>query len=262
MTDAAPRIFDARLHPEGLSDRDLDSMQFFGLSAAVVTATHFPEPTVRSLLGHFDDVVGHQLPRLERAGIRAHAALGVHPAVVPRRGLSHVLDELPAYFQAGKVVAVGAIGLHQGGEEEEEAFLEQLALARRLKLPVLVTTPYKDKERLTKRTLVLLQQSEIPPARVLVDRVNGRTVKSVLEFGFHAGLTVHPEELTAERAAQLIRKLGPSQLVLDSNAGDGAGDILGVARLVHLLQKAKLSQPLISRVGYQNAMGFFRLAAR
>src|SRR5439155_24006477 len=119
----------------------------------VVASQAQPRASAASLREHFDDLVQRQLPRLAAAGVRGYAALGVHPQAVPRRGLSEILSALPSYFTAGKVVALGAIGLHQGGEAEVEveAVSDQLQLARRLKLPVLVTTPRRDKERLTER---------------------------------------------------------------------------------------------------------------
>ncbi|MCP3138936.1 TatD family hydrolase [Pyxidicoccus xibeiensis] len=252
-------IFDAHLHPEGLSDQDLESMRFFGVERALVVAHHFPEPTSKALLRHFDDLVERQLPRLERAGIRAWAALGVHPRCIPRRGLSEVLSALPDYFQGGRVVALGETGLHAGGEEEEEAFLEQLALARSLKLRVVVHTPTVDKERHTRRILTLLRQSGVLPSRVLVDHANARTVRTILEVGHWAGLTLHPEALKAERAVAVVRRLGSERLMLNSDAGDGAGDILGLARTANLLAKANLSERIVRRIAHENAGRFFQI---
>jgi predicted metal-dependent TIM-barrel fold hydrolase len=258
--ETQPLLFDAQLHPEGLTDQDLESMRLFGVTAALVPAHHFAPATARGLMAHFDDIVERQLPRLEKAGIRAYAALGVHPRCLPRRGLPEVLAKLPSYFQGGKVVAVGGIGLHEATAEEEESFSEQVALARRLKLPVVVQTPSRDKERVTRRTLSLLRDSGIKPPRVLVDRATGRTVRLIVECGHYAGLTLHPDELSAERAAALIRKLGPERLVLDTHSGDGAGDILAMARLARLLAKGKISAHVVARVCLRNGLGFFRLA--
>ena len=251
-------LFDAHLHPEGLSDQDLESMRFFGVERALVVAHHFPEPTPKGLREHFDELVGHQLPRLERLGIRAWAALGVHPRCIPRRGLSEVLASLPDYLRGGRVVALGETGLHEGGTEEEEALLEQLALARKLDLPVVVHTPHRDKERHTKRILTLVRESGVKPSRVLVDHANGHTVRLILGCGHWAGLTLHPEALPAERAVALVRKLGSQHLVLNSDAGDGAGDILGLARMAHLLVRARLSERVARKVAWENASRFYR----
>ena len=261
MAAVLPALFDAHLHPEGVSDQDLESLHFFGVTTALVAADHSPiHAKVKSILGHFDDIVQRQLPRLEAAGIRAYAALGVHPGALPRRGLTEVLSALPSYFRGGKVVALGEVGLHLGGEAEEEAFLGQVELARKLKLALLVHTPSKDKERLTRRTLTLLKASLIPPAQVLVDHASPRTVRLILACGYHAGLTVHPEELSAEQTVALVRKLGAERLLLDSDSGDGAGDLLGMARAASLLAKAGLSERVVARVGFDNAAEFFKIA--
>lgn len=253
------RLFDAHLHPQGLTDQDLESLRFFGVEGALVAADHSPkEATAKAILRHFDDLLEVQLPRLERAGIRAYAALGVHPMVVPRRGLSEVLSALPGYFR-GKVVALGETGLQAGGPEEEEAFGEQLALARRLKLPVMVHTPARNKESITRRALSLLREAGAAPGRVLVDHANTRTVRLILECGFWAGLTLHPDELSTERAVAIIRKLGTGRLLLDSDAGDGAGDLLGMARVASRLARAGISSRVVARVGDLNARKFLGL---
>jgi uncharacterized protein len=259
LTPQPLQLFDAHLHPEALSDQDLESMCFFGVERALVVAHHLPEPTPKALRQHFDDLVGRQLPRLERLGIRAWAALGVHPACLPRRGLFEILQSLPDYLTGGRVVAVGETGLHQGGIEEEEALLEHLALARQLKLPVVVHTPLRDKERHTRRVLALIRQSGVLPSRVLVDHTTAHTVRHVLGCGHWAGLTLHPETLPAERAVTLVRRLGSERLVLNSDAGDGAGDILGLARMANLLAKARLSERVVRRVAWENAARLLRL---
>ncbi len=260
MAEPAPELFDAHLHPEPLTDQDLESMALFGVKRALLVSHHLAtEPKPKLLRAHFDNLLSKQLRRFERAGIRAWAALGIHPLAVPSRGLHEVLSALPDYFTGGRVVALGEIGLHRGGEHEEEAFLEQLALAKRLKLRVLVHTPHRNKESITRRALTLLRASGIPPTRVLVDHTNRRTVRLVLECGHYAGLTVHPEELSGERAVALVRELGTARVVLDSDSGEGVGDILGLARTARLLEKAKLSSDVVARVTRLNAARFYRI---
>lgn len=254
-------LFDAHLHAEGISDQDLDSMRIFGLTAAMVVAHHSPpQATARALLDYFDTIVQVQLPRLERAGIRAHACLGIDPRCVPHRGLSAVLSALPNYFRGGRVVALGEVGLQRAEELEEEAFTEQLLLARKLKLPVLVHTPAAEKERVTRRALSLLRTSAIPAAQVLVDHANESTARLILECGYTAGLTIHPDELSAEAATALVRRMGSERLVLDSDLGDGPGDLLGLPRAANLMTKEKLSRRVVERVCFKNALEFFRLS--
>ncbi len=248
------RLFDARLHPAALDGRDLETLQRFGVRGALVVAdgTAHP-PTPAALFKHFDHLLGHELPRLERAGLRAWAALGVHPAALPRRGLGEVLEALPGYLRGGRVVALGLLGLARGDEAEVEALLEQLALADEYRLAAVVTAPGRDKVRVTKRLLTVLRDARVVPERVLVDGAVGRTVRVIRELGFHAGLTLHPDHLTVERAVALVRALGPERLVLASAAGDGASDILSLSRAAHRLEAAGLSAGVVDRVACRNA---------
>lgn len=249
-------MFDVHLHPSGLSDADLETLKFFGLEQALVPAGRAAAPSVEAVLAEFDDVLEEQLPRLEKAGIRAVAAFGVHPLSLPRRGLPELLQRLPQYLSDRRAVAVGAIGLKRGTPPELDAFEQQLALARRLMLNVIVWTPAESRDAVTKQTLNVLRGSGLEPSRVLVDGADAKTVRLIRECGHFAGLTLHPDCLTPETATALVRKLGPERLVLDTAAGEGASDLLGLARCEHLLEKAGLSNAVVRAVTQQNAVRF------
>lgn len=255
-------MFDVRLHPAHLRDQDLETLHRFGVTRAVAVADASPKPEAAAILEHFDELLDVQLPRLEKAGIRARAALGVHPYAVPRRGLSHVLEALPARCTQGRVVAIGMVGLARGTDAEVEALREQLALAHRLSLPIFITTGAVDREKLTRRVLFELErffETETPePGRlsrdhVLLDGATGRTVRAIKALGFTAGLSLHPDALTVEKAVALVRALGPERLVLSTAAGDGAGDMLALARAEHRLVRAGLSRSVVARVTDRNA---------
>jgi predicted metal-dependent TIM-barrel fold hydrolase len=252
-------VFDARIHPAGLTDQDLSTLRSFGVEGALAVADATPHGTADDLLAHFEELVSVQLPRMEKAGLRAYAALGVHPAALPRRGFEHVLESLPGFCRGGKVLAVGLVGLFEGGEAEEEALLAQLALAARLRLKVMVASPHRQREPVTRRTLALLREADIEPADVLVDGATLQTVRVVRECGHWAGLTLHPDHLAMEKAVALVNTLGPEGLVLESAAGDGASELLALPRAVHRLTKAGLSRGVVARACGDNAARFLGL---
>jgi uncharacterized protein len=253
---AAPRLFDSHLHPERLRDVDLQTLRYFGVERALVVGHYLEETSAEALQAQLASLESEQLPRLARYGIEAALALGVHPRSLPRRGLQAVLAALPAAFDGGRVVALGEIGLHHGGPAEEEAVVEQLLLARRLRVPVLVHTPERDKEKHTRRLLTLLRAHGPSPERVLVDHVNARTLPLVLGCGHWAGLTVQLGALKAERAVALVARMGSERLVLNSDAGDRPGDLLAFPRAAHLLAEAGLSERVLRRVAWANASRF------
>ncbi len=71
--------------------------------------------------------------------------------------------------------------------------------------------------------------------------------------------TIHPDELSGERATRLVQRLGSERLVLDSDLGDRPGDIVGLARTASLMARAGLSERVIARVAFKNAAEFLRV---
>src|SRR5262249_6772163 len=141
MATAPSRFVDLHLHAEGLSDADLATLAFFGLSAALTCAHDAGATRSEELRRHWDELVSRQAQRLKAAGIRPLVALGVHPARIPWHGLEALLHELPRYFDDPRVVALGELGLQEGGEREEDVLTRQLALSLALRRPVVVHTP-------------------------------------------------------------------------------------------------------------------------
>ena len=247
-------MFDARIYPAGLADSDLQTLLFFEVTQALAVALPpVPPVTPAEIKAQLTELLDVQLPRLKKAGFEAWAAIGVPARWLPRRGLTEVLAALPVLFRHPRAKAIGPLELWQGGEAEEEAFTEQLKLARQLRLPVWVTTWGPSREANTKRALQLLMASNVDPARVLVDGAVAKTVKLIRACGYTAGLTVPPDGLRAEDAVALVKKLGAEGLVVSTAAGLGAADLLGLARTAHLLQQAGLSRAVVTRVTQTNA---------
>lgn len=247
-------MFDARLYPAGLADADLQTLRYFAVTHVLAAALPPPPPsTAAAIIAQLNDLLQTQLPRLQRQGLEAWAALGVSARALPRRGLNEVLAALPALLRHPRAKVIGPLELWHAGEAEEEAFLEQLKLARRLRLSVWVTTSSSPRDTTTRRALQLLKASKVDPARVLVDGAVTRTVKLIRACGYTASLTIHPDGSKAEEAVALVKKLGAEGLALSTAAGEGAADLLGLARTAHLLEKAGLSRAVVSRVTFDNA---------
>jgi hypothetical protein len=251
--------FDALLRAGALSARDVADLSFFGVTGALVPADDAIAPaTAAGVRRGWDAVVG-AVRGLRCAGLAAFAALGVHPRRIPLRGLEAVLAELPDALGRPEVVALGLVGLAAGGELEERVLARQLELARELRLPVLVETPSRAKERLTRRALALLREAEVEPGRALVVGADERTVRAVRACGHLAGLSLSASGRRAEgiqTAVALVRALGPEGLVLGSDAGLGGGDLLALPRAADRLARAGLSEGVVRRVCGANAIAF------
>jgi uncharacterized protein len=255
--------FDAQLHPISLRPGDLDDLRYFGVAGALAPADDGVTPATRDGLRRaWAALAPGATRRLRRAGIAGFAAVGIHPRCIPWRGLEALLAELPDFLGRHDVLAVGAIGLDEGGAREEAVFARQLELARELRLPVLVHTPWRAKERITRRALAMLREHDLAPGGVLVTRADARTVRMIRACGYAAGLSLSAGGGDAlDEAVKLVRSLGPEGLVLGSGAGDGAGDLLSLPRAAGRMAKAGLSQAVVRRVCGANALQLLGLDA-
>lgn len=182
--------------------------------AAAAGVVHCVLPAV--LPAHFDAVrtLAHQLGD--------SYALGIHPLWLPRATQDdlRVLDETLARWQADpRLVAVGEIGLDffvpgLDCERQEFFYREQLALARRYGLPVILHVR-RSADRLLKHLREL-------PAGGIAHAFNGswQQAQEFLRLGFKLGFG---GAVTFERALQLRRlatELPLSALVLETDAPD------------------------------------------
>jgi predicted metal-dependent TIM-barrel fold hydrolase len=259
MAPRAPSTaFDALLRAGALTPRDVADLRFFGVGGALVPADDAVSPATAAGIRRGWDGIVQAVRGLRRAGLGAFAALGIPPRCIPTRGLEALLAELPAALGRPEVAALGLVGLHAGGELEERVLARQLELARELRLPVVVETPWRGRERLTRRVLALLREAEVEPGRALVAGADGRTVRAVRACGHLAGLSLsasgRAEGLDA--AVALVSALGPEGLVLASDAGLGGGDLLALPRAADRLAKAGLSEGVVRRVCGANAIAF------
>lgn len=255
---APPPILDAQVCVGPLSDQDLEDLRFFGVQGAVAIAgDDAPAGTAQELLGYFEEMLTRGARRLRRAGITPFFALGVHPKRIPERGFEEVLARFPELGQRARVVAIGTLGLVEGGVEEEEVFTRQLEMATSLGLPTIATLPKRESLKIARRTLALLREFEFPPERVLVTGVDAESIQLVLRCGHHVGLIVHPSRMAPEQAVRLIRRHGSQGIVLASHLGEGAGDLLGIPRTLHLMERGRLSPKVARRVASENALEFF-----
>jgi uncharacterized protein len=249
-------IFDAHARVDGVPAVDLENLAYFGVEALVSCAHDgFAGERAEDLAAHFDALV-RTVARVKAAGIKGHAAVGIPPSKIPWHGLEALFARLPEWLGLPEVVAVGAVGLFEGGEREEDVLRRQIDLARQVRLPLVVSVAPRDPERHLRRTLALLREAEVPEASVLVAGADAKGVSLVRGCGFRVTLGA----LSAVEAAELIAREGPDGLLLSSDLGGGRSDPLVPARATAALEAAGLSRAVIRRVAFENAAAFYDVA--
>lgn len=253
-----PAFVDLHLHAEGVSTQDLGTLAFFGLTAAVTCSRDAGAGSADAVRKHWDELVQIQTERLKLNQIRPMVALAVHPARIPWHGVDGLLHDLPRYFDDPRVVALGELGLQDGGEREEDLLGRQLMLAAQLRKPVILHTPGREKLARTKRLLAIVKASRLEPDRVLVDHVSEETFPLVRGLGCWAGLTLQPELMDPRTAAALISKHGAEKIVLTSDIGEGASDLLALPKAAEALKLAGLSDELRYHALSEGPLAFLR----
>jgi predicted metal-dependent TIM-barrel fold hydrolase len=249
-------LFDGEIHPLGLRPGDLADLRFFGVVGGLAFADAVAPASRKALRRSWEALATSAPRRLGRAGLDGYVALGIHPRWIPWRGLEALLAELPELLGRPRVVAIGAVGLEEGGPREEAVFARQLELAREVRLPLVVHTPWRSKERLTRRALAILREHECEPGRTLVAGADARTVRMIRACGYAAGVSLSATGAASDpidEAVRLVASLGSEGLVLCSGAGEGAGDLLALPRAAARLAKAGLSGAVVRRVCGENA---------
>ncbi|MFQ6116703.1 MAG: TatD family hydrolase [Candidatus Bipolaricaulia bacterium] len=257
------KIFDAHIHSDCRGMEDFEQMALFGTEAAVTCAHDTSRfSSAASLLDHFQRLLNLEIWRLRESGLEPYVALGIHPLTLPFPGMNEALKELPAYLKRERVVALGEVGLQRGSEVELRVLREQLGIAERLDLPVILHTPRENKRAITKDLITAVEEAGASKERVLIDHVNSETIDLVKEFGGWIGLTVHPGKLAPRQAAELVRDYGAERAILSSDIASARSDIYAIPKAVLEMRKVGVDGETIGKAVYGNAHRFYRLEGK
>jgi len=245
---------------------DYEAMAASGVKALVEPAFWLGQPrtSAGSFVDYFNSLLGWERFRAAQFGIRHHCTIGLNPKEANDDALRReVLALLPRFLAKDGVVAVGEIGFDAMTAAEHEALAVQLALAAEHELPVLVHTPHRDKHAGTRRTIELVQASELAPERVLIDHNNELTATEVLATGCWAGFSIYPNTKMDElRMVRVLEQLGPERIIVNSACDWGVSDPLKVAKTVAAMRTAGFSEDDVDRVVWRNPVEFFGQSGR
>jgi hypothetical protein len=246
--------FDSHTHLYLRGAEDLQAMAGAGVRATVVCAFLPVKPSgAATLQDLFAWLCDSEPLRQAQYGMRALAAVGVHPRCIPDTGLEEVLQAVDRRLTTRSAAALGEVGLETGSAEEVEVLRVQLALARSRNSPVIVHTPRAEKVKILDQLLPLLERSRVDPAKVIVDHLTPELVGKVRERGFNVGLTVQPGKLAPEDVLAVVREHGCEGILVDSDSAHVTADPLAVPKVARCLEAAGISPAEIARVTWENA---------
>lgn len=253
-------MIDTHTHVDTRPYEDFEKMALGGITD-VLTLAHDPLKMSASVVfkDHFERLFSEK-ERVEKNGVRLHVCLGLHPRVKPEDP-DACLDLLESYLRRDdrKVKALGETGLETGSAFEVGLLERQLELSIKYHLPVIIHTPRSNKASVTRDIFGILSTFSLNKREVVIDHADAGTIKSILDRGYNAGLTVQPSKLTPQQAADIVKQHDATMMVLNTDASSNPTDVLGVPRTVHLLRMNKVSEDKVRLVSELNARKIFGL---
>ncbi|MGV1014180.1 MAG: TatD family hydrolase, partial [Methyloceanibacter sp.] len=212
-----------------------------------------------SYADYLSHILGFERFRAGQFGVRHYCCIGLNSKEANNEPLAEaVMELLPGFATKEGVVAIGEIGYDEQTEREDKYFRLQLDLARELDLPVMIHTPHRDKKRGTSRSMDVILEHKLDPARVVIDHCNEETVKEVTDRGFWAAFSIYPHsKMTAERMLEIVRHFGPERLIVDSACDWGVSDPLSVPKTAVLLAEGGIAPDHIRMITYANALAAY-----
>jgi uncharacterized protein len=254
-------FIDPHAHMISRTTDDYEAMAHAGIVAVIEPAFWIGQ--ARTNAGSYADYLSHILGferfRAGQFGVRHYCCIGLNSKEANNEALAEaVMDILPGFATKESVVAIGEIGYDEQTGMEDKYFRLQLDLARELDLPVMIHTPHRDKKRGASRSMDVIVEHGLDPARVVIDHVNEETVREVKDRGFWAAFSIYPHsKMTAERMFEIVRAYGPQQLIVDSACDWGISDPLSVPKTAQLLAARDVAEEHIRLVTYANALAVY-----
>ena len=255
------KFFDPHVHMTSRTTDDYQAMADAGVVALIEPAFWLGQPRtgVDTFRDYYSSLIGWERFRSSQFGIKHYCTIGLNSREANNEALAEqVMEILPLFIYKEGVVGVGEIGFDDQTAAEEKYYRQQLELAKEANLPVQIHTPHRDKKRGTSRSMDIALEHGLDPMMVIVDHNNEETVKEVLDRGFWAAFTIYPfTKMGNERMVEVVKKYGPSNIMINSAADWGISDPLAVPKTAALMKQNGIPDHDIHLVTYQNAITAF-----
>lgn len=256
--------FDPHIHMVSRTTDDYETLAKMGCVGMSEPAfwAGFDRCSVDGFRDYFRQLTDIEPKRAAQYGIQHYTWLCINAKEAENVELSRdVIAMIPEFLDKPNVLGIGEIGLNKNTRNESIVFLEHMELAIKYEQQILIHTPHlEDKYQGTRMILdMLCGDQRIDRSRVLVDHVEEHTVRTVLDEGFWAGMTLYPvTKCTPQRAADIIEMYGPERLMVNSAGDWGPSKPTAVPDFILEMRRRGHSEALIRRVVYDNPLTFFR----
>jgi uncharacterized protein len=258
------KFIDPHIHMYSRTTDDYEKMSLAGIEVVVQPSFWLgaPRTNVGSFIDYWDHMITFETKRAKDFGIEHYTCISVNPKESTERPLAlDALDEMikKGFLNRERVVAIGEIGFNLINDEEEEIFVHQLELGQKENYLILIHLPHQNKTEGMKRMKAIFEKGKYDFNRILIDHNTEETIKSTLELGAWAGLTVYPvTKLSPNRAINIIKEHGSDRIMINSSADWGVSDPLSVPLVAREMRKKGCKSSDIEKVTFYNAYEYYK----
>lgn len=219
----------------------------------------FDRSSAQGFYDYYGQLTKYEPARAAKFGIDHYCWLCINPKEAEDAGFAReVMQIIPEFLDQPNVLGIGEIGLNKNTKSELAIFEEHVAIAKEHDLPILIHTPHlEDKLKGTHLIIDALKNAQVTPEKVIIDHVEEHTIKTVLNAGFWAGMTLYPEsKCTAARAIDMLEIYGKENIWMNSACDWGISDPLAVIKCALEMRKRQHSLKQIQKVIFQNPATF------
>ena len=223
------QIIQPHYHAIARTTQDYERMAMSGVVAVCEPAfwAGFDRRYPETFIDYFAQISEFEPTRAAQYGIRHFCWVALNPKEAEDPALTRdVLNAMPEFLEKPTCLGVGETGLHKSTKNEIDALQAHVELAMEHNQLVPIHTPHlSDKAHGTKKVLEVLEGLDVDRNRIWIDHVEEQTVKSVLDAGYWAGMTLYPvTKCSPRRAIDILEKYGTERLLVNSSADWGPSD--------------------------------------
>jgi len=254
-------MIEPHIHMISRTTEDYNAMYDGGIRVCVEPA--FWQGANRRYAGSFFDYftlsLDFETERASRFGIDHWSAIAMNPKESEDEGLANeVIAGMDEYLNHERCVCLGEVGFNNCTANEEKAFIKQIEVALRHKLPIMVHTPHVDKVKGTLRTIDIMKEMGVPLDMGLIDHNTEETIAASYESGYFCGFTVYPiSKLNPERVSNIIKQYGSERMMVNGSADWGVSNPIALVDTAEQMAKDGHSELAIKDLTHNNALAFY-----
>jgi predicted metal-dependent TIM-barrel fold hydrolase len=249
-----------------MAGEDILRMAWGGVEVGVIPTPHLMSGLFhpQTLIELWDKTLGYMIKYAASMGIDCYVGLSVPFYGLTAEGYDECLKKLPEYLKENKVVCIGEIGLDVDNEHERRLFKEQLDLAKKSNLPIVIHTPTPRQPQtpdVTPKIIDVLKSENFPMEKAILDHTGKNTLDIRLNSGAVTGLSICYDKLTAEEAAEIVisNKAKSKMILLGSELGYGGAGHLSLVKVAWAMRMEGLNNREIEEVTWENPKRIFNL---